>query len=290
MRARSLTATVLGLLACVALPLALASAWTSRTVEDTDRFVAAVGAPGRGRCRAGCRRAAPGGRDHRRDRHRSRGPARVRVATALHTVVVKVVESDAFPPAWEAAVSSAHDEAIAVLEGKEPADGRISLRLGTLVNTVLGLLDERGLLPPSAPTSVEVSLPVMDVADLERARSAYQALDAAGLWLPLLWAALVAAHRRAGGTTGSGARVARRRLRSRPRAAPGRGAARRARRRRLLARRSTRTSPRRCSTWCCTTCAPASSCRWACARGPRRRVAGGAGERAGRQHRGGMPA
>ena len=193
MRARSLTATVLGLLACVALPLALASAWTSRTVEDTDRFVAAVGPLAQD---AAVQAAAE---QRLEDAITAaigldlEGPLGSAFATALHTVVVKVVESDAFPPAWEAAVSSAHDEAIAVLEGKEPADGRISLRLGTLVNTVLGLLDERGLLPPSAPTSVEVSLPVMDVADLERARSAYQTLDAAGLWLPLLWAALFAA-------------------------------------------------------------------------------------------------
>ena len=102
-------------------------------------------------------------------------------------------------------------------------DGRVSLRLGTLVNTVLGLLDERGPPPPSAPTSVEVGLPVMDSADLERWRSAYQALDASGLWLPLPLAAS-SPPRRAGVATGPGGRPADAfRPRPRSRAAPGGG-------------------------------------------------------------------
>jgi hypothetical protein len=117
---RTLGAAVTGLLAAVLLPLSIASVWVDRVVTDTDRYVdtvaplaehdevkaAAVKALQREALRLVASRlpVVPPGTD-----------------SAVHAVVVRVVDSEAFRAAWREANRTAHLQLVAALEGRGSA-------------------------------------------------------------------------------------------------------------------------------------------------------------------------
>lgn len=242
-RARVALSRGLAVLACLVLPLALVSVWVSAVVTDTDRYVRTV-APladsgvvkneveQRLETRIMSSLDVQGRIKQlsmlvRNDRlngwltaHQAELGDGVRnaVKEAVRRAVVAVVESDQFRPAWEAANRDAHEQLLAALAGdaeRTDADGRMTIALGTLLNAVLGVLVEDGLLPADRVPRVEASFPVLDAQQLDRAKRAYGLLRTLGIALPvgfvLLAVAAVAVapvRRRAFGWLGAGTLLA----------------------------------------------------------------------------------
>ena len=113
----------------------------------------------------------------------------------VHLVVVRVVDSPAFRTAWVEANRAAHEQLVAVLEGRESArlddEGRVSIELGNVLGSIAQSLAAQGLVDPDKAANLDASFAVMDADQLAKARRAYDALDTLGFWLPLVWAALV---------------------------------------------------------------------------------------------------
>lgn len=106
-----------------------------------------------------------------------------------------VVESDAFPAFWRQANADAHREFLAIVAERDEdvvADGFVVIDLGPLLDAVLADFAAEYGIPAELLPSVPLPLPVVAEARLEQARGAYRVLDGAALWVPLLWAALVA--------------------------------------------------------------------------------------------------
>jgi hypothetical protein len=211
-------------LTCVLLPLALVGAWAKAVALDTDRYVETVAPlaedPGvqdavAARMAAAAQRAMdlearapelaqrlpPALRPYL-DSAAQRGSALLtddvlEAAQAMvERVTMEVVASPEFADAWAQANRSAHEELMAVLSGDPDQVGderRVSLRLGTALGTVFGVLVERGLVDQADVPDVEVSFDLVRTGDLERARELYRWLDALGLWLPVAWALLLGA-------------------------------------------------------------------------------------------------
>jgi hypothetical protein len=205
-------------LVCLLLPVAVLSAWVAAFVTDTDRYVATVAplAEDPVVLEATERRLetlALEQIDFDRLRaelatflaERRTGPvltkgafaladvAETSVRTLVHRAVAKVVRSKEFASAWEAANRSAHEYMVAVLSGSAEspgeAAGRVSVRVGTLLNQVLAVLHDKGLLDKVEAPQVDTTFRLLRTADLERARTAYRLLDWLGFWLPVLWLA-----------------------------------------------------------------------------------------------------
>jgi hypothetical protein len=212
---RRFTAGLAAVLATLLLPLALLSGWVAGVVTDTDRYVATV-APlatdpvvKRAAIRALDREAMrvvdrTAGRSDLERYLEAAGygdlvvsgsaaissAARDQVAAVVHLAVRSGVESPAFARAWRAANRSAHEELVAVLEGDDrlvSRDGRVSIELGTVLDTITASLVDQGLVPAGVVPEVRTSFNLVRATDLRKARAAYAMLDAAGFWLPLIW-------------------------------------------------------------------------------------------------------
>jgi hypothetical protein len=212
---RGFTAALAAVLATLLLPVALLSGWVAGVVTDTDRYVATV-APlatdpvvQRAAIRALDRKAmrvvdrAAGRSDLERYLEAAgygdlvvsgsaaiSAAARDRVAAVVHLAVRSGVGSPGFARAWRAANRSAHEELVAVLEGDDRLvgrDGRVSIELGTVLNTITASLVDQGLIAEGSVPEVRTSFNLVRASDLRKARGAYGLLDAAGFWLPVLW-------------------------------------------------------------------------------------------------------
>ena len=182
-------------IASLLLPLAMASAWLSTVVTDSDAYVDTVGPlAGDDDVQAAAVDAVEGAtvRSVESATGTSLDPgSRRTVATA----VAQAVDSDEFEDVWRTANRSAHGQVVRILEddGRVPTrEGRVVVELGPVIETVARSLEQRGLVEAAAVPPVQASVPLIRVTDLDRARAAYQVLDAAGFWLPALWLLLVA--------------------------------------------------------------------------------------------------
>ena len=208
-------------LACLVLPLALASMWVSAVLTDTDHYVGTVGpladsAVVKSEVEQRLETRVMSSLDVQQlikllssrvrtdhlnawlTAHQDQLGDGVRnaVKEAVHRAVVGVVESDQFRPAWEAANRDAHQQLIAALEGDADttdADGRMTIRLDTLLNAVFGVLVEEGLLPAGSVPHIEASFPVLDAHQLSRARRVYGLVRSFGFALPIAFVVLAAA-------------------------------------------------------------------------------------------------
>jgi hypothetical protein len=182
------------LLAFLVVPVALAATWTDAVVSDTDRYVEVVGPLAEDpavveqvtrRLEDAALRAV--------DPQRLPPAARATAEDAVHRVVVRVVQGPEFPGAWRAANRSAHDQLVAVLSGDDARvveDGRVSVELGTLLDVVIDALDAKGLVDATSVPQVRTSFELGSAEELERAQTAYAALDALGFWAPVAWVLL----------------------------------------------------------------------------------------------------
>lgn len=192
---RGLLWRVCAVIASLLLPVAMASAWLAAVVTDSDAYVDTVGplasdedvqAAAVDALEGAAARAVEEATGTRLDQG-----SRETVATA----VAQAVDSDEFEDVWRTANRTAHQQVVRILEddGQVPTrGGRVVVELGPVFDTVAATLEQRGLVQASAVPPVEASVPLIRVSDLDRARTAYAALDAAGFWLPALWVVLVA--------------------------------------------------------------------------------------------------
>ncbi|MCB0905755.1 MAG: hypothetical protein KDB63_01395 [Nocardioidaceae bacterium] len=213
---RSLTALsrALAVLACLVLPLALVSAWVSMVATDTDRYVRTVGPLADSQVvkdevekrietrvmssldvQTRIRQLTDQVRNERLNgwlrAHQGELGDGVRnaVRAAVRRAVVTVVDSDQFRPAWEEANRSAHAQLIAVLEGDSGAlddRGNVSVPLGTLIGTALGILVDEGLLSADRVPEIDASFPLLDADQVHRAQRLYRLVRALGVALPVL--------------------------------------------------------------------------------------------------------
>lgn len=212
---RRVSAAVAGVLAAVLLPLSMVSVWVAGLVTDTDRYVATVGPLADDPT---IRKAAIRVLDAEAVRLVDlgiRSPALVRylkdhgygklatsggritaalqkeVAATVHSAVTAAVEGPHFKTVWKAANRTAHGEMVKVLSDDDDAlvdpDGRVTVELGTVLNTVADTLQEQGLVPPGALPKPKTSFTLVKTDDLADAQRAYRTLDALGFWLPVAW-------------------------------------------------------------------------------------------------------
>lgn len=191
---RGLLWRLFAVLASLILPVALASAWLSTVVNDSDAYVDTVGPLA----------ADPTVQRVVADSLESTAARTVEGATGtslnaggrqqVNAAVTQAVESSQFESAWRTANRTAHREAIQILEEDDRRvtdDGRILVDVGPVYDSVVQTLDEQGVIDAAVVPSVQVSVPLIRVSDLDRAQEAYDLLDAAGFWTPVLWLTLV---------------------------------------------------------------------------------------------------
>ena len=216
----SVASPILVVLAATVLPLALVSGWLAAVVTDTDQYVDTVAPLAENptvtaavEVRLEAALLAAIDFDQRQEQIAAlledrdlpprvrlglralAGPLQGALANAVHNAVVRVVRDPEFALAWAAANRSAHEELVTVLSGKQTAlispDGRISIQLSTLVNSVLAILGEQGVVDPANLPEVQASFTFLEVGDLTKAETAYTVLAKVGFWLPVLWLLLV---------------------------------------------------------------------------------------------------
>jgi len=191
---RSWSSRVAAILACVVLPLATVSVWLDQRVTDTDAYVDAVGPLAEdpvvqrevaARIEPAVLAAVP------LDRLPAIAAANARLA--VHSVILGILRSDQFPPAWRDSNRAAHTRLIRALRDEAGAvgpDGGVSVDLAAIVDAVMAELRTRGLF--TGDVTVQASFSVLDADQLHQARRGYRLLNALGLWLPAAWLLLVA--------------------------------------------------------------------------------------------------
>lgn len=185
---RHLVFVVVALLACLALPLAIVSTWTANVVTDSDGYVAAVGPL------ADDTTVQVAVEERLQAEVLARLP-RVPPQT-VRRAVVRVVEGPEFRPAWEEANRSAHDQLVTTLEasGGSPVakDGTVSIELGTVLVAVIETIDTQGRVDTSNAPELQTEFNLVSARQLEQARTTYQLVHLAGLWMPVVWLLLLA--------------------------------------------------------------------------------------------------
>jgi hypothetical protein len=119
------------------------------------------------------------------------------VQSFTRSQVGKVVASDAFADAWVQANRVAHDELVAALTGQgggavTVANDTVSLNLAPFIQTVKARLVEAGFSVAARIPAVNASFVLFQSQDITRARSAFNLLNALGIWLPILALVLLA--------------------------------------------------------------------------------------------------
>lgn len=230
-RARSAAAVVLIVVGALLAPVAVAAAWTERTLTDTDRYVDTVGPL----ADDPTVRSALAGRLTEVVMSRIDVGALVdgvtaglaeqdvppRATQALATLEApltsgvesfvrqtadRVVTSDEFADSWDQANRVAHEQLVAVLRGtggdvvQVGRDGQLTIQLAGMIELLKERLDERGFgLAANLPT-INATFTVLETSQLVEARNRYAQVVALGTWLPwivlgLLGAGVVVAHR-----------------------------------------------------------------------------------------------
>lgn len=179
---RTLLAGLAGLAACLLLPLGVVSTWLGQVVSDTPTYVDTVSPLAEDeavqdavgdRLETALRERLPGGVG----------------ASLARPAVDRVVGGPEFPPLWRAANRAAHLQLVAILEHDNRGD--VTLHLDPLAEAVVDSLAGSSL-PAGAVDVPPVGVTIAESRELERARTGYRLLEAAGFWVPLLWVGAVA--------------------------------------------------------------------------------------------------
>ncbi|MFG2633272.1 hypothetical protein ACGFX8_04740 [Streptomyces sp. NPDC048362] len=214
--ARVTASTVLLVLTCVLVPLALLATWVHDIVLDTNRYVAtvaplagdpavrdaavhriteAVGAHVDGQRAAGDIAAwlsKEGLPPRAADAIRGLGPQLDSAANqAVTRAATRVVDSEAFATVWRTANRTAHNAVVHALTGQGRgavgvSDGTVSLDVGTAVDRVKKELVDAGLKPAAEIPQVDRELVLFHSDELAEFRDAARLLGIVGNWLPVL--------------------------------------------------------------------------------------------------------
>ncbi|WP_053759141.1 hypothetical protein [Streptomyces sp. AS58] len=215
-RTRYAGASVLLLLALLLAPVSVVAVWLNEEVTDTDRYVQTV-APlakdpsvqnavtdrltdrvvaevdvdavtkslGDALAKAGAPQAVV-------DKSQAlSGPLRAAVTDVVHRIVNRVITSDFFAQAWDAANRRAHAAVVNVLTGSDKgalrAEGdTVKLDLGTVIDQVKQRLVDAGFEKASAIPSVDRQITLFQSDELSKAQAGMRLLDIVGTWLPVL--------------------------------------------------------------------------------------------------------
>lgn len=186
---RGFVSGLAALLAAVILPVAITAVWTAERVTDTEGYVGAVGplADDEQVQDALIDRLEQYAADViglERLGAAQQQPARL----AIRTAVSAAVTNASFRPIWEAANREGHAELLRTLEADRAGEVR-PLELAVMVDAVLDAIRAQGLPIQDVEPPGVVFTP--DRGQLRAAQEGYQALDAARLWIPVLWVVLV---------------------------------------------------------------------------------------------------
>ncbi|HEU4425036.1 MAG TPA: hypothetical protein VFR67_21110 [Pilimelia sp.] len=220
---RSFAATLLIVLGCLLMPLAVTAFWLRSEVTDTDRYVATVAPLARDPAvqRAITDRVTTeifsridiaGLTSQAADALAERGvpegvattirgmarPIANGIQNWVHDQVARFVASDEFARAWEEANRTAHTQMVAMLTGENTGalvieGDSVSVQLATVINAVKERLVANGFTLAERIPEVDAEFVIFQSADIGRAQRAFGLLDALGTWLPVLALALIAA-------------------------------------------------------------------------------------------------
>ncbi|MGW2524183.1 hypothetical protein ACWC09_45880 [Streptomyces sp. NPDC001617] len=220
-RLRYSAASVL-LLAFLLAPLAVVAAWVDSEVADTDRYVQTVAPIA----------TEPSVQNTLTDRLTKRVVANVDVAaftvavgqtvqregapprvvqgskaltgpltsvlnSTVHDIVHKVVTSDPFAEAWDAANRQAHAAVVKVLTGEgssavQAGTDSIDLNLGTVIDNVKQKLVDAGFAQAAKIPDVDKTITLIKTDKLSKAQDAMRLLNVVGTWLPVVVLVLAA--------------------------------------------------------------------------------------------------
>lgn len=179
---------LLVLLASLVLPLAVASAWFSTTVEKTDRYVETV------------EQLAddPAVTDAAIDQFTARallelGPPasdRPQVQRLTRAAVTRVITGPEFPPAWAAGNREAHRALLEIMDHDLTGNDRMVVDLAPLATAVVNSLAAEDLRIDLS--GQRLSVEVASTEELRQVQTLWRSLELAGTWLPIAWILLVA--------------------------------------------------------------------------------------------------
>jgi hypothetical protein len=215
-RWRSLTAVTLIVLACLLAPLAVVAVWASHEVSDANRYVQTVAPLAENPALQNAVADDITNQITRRVDINSltnqvltaisneglspqaastlrglSGPIASGVQSFLHTSVAKIVESQAFATAWQLANRQAHQQLVALLSGKQHGalttnNGMVQINLGPFIAQVKQQLISQGFGFANQIPAINTSFTLVESKQVARAQFAYRALNALGLWLPII--------------------------------------------------------------------------------------------------------
>jgi hypothetical protein len=120
------------------------------------------------------------------------------VRSFVEDQVARVVASDGFAQAWEAANREAHEQMVLALTGSsqgavELSGGAVTVNLAAVIDTVKQRLTDSGFALAARIPTVNAEFVVMQSADLEKAQRAFRLLDTLGWLLPVASVGFLAA-------------------------------------------------------------------------------------------------
>lgn len=185
--------SLLAVLACLVLPLAMSSVWLQRVVIDEQGYVDAVSPIAehdelRAATQEWTEQVAIDLVDEL-----SPIPLGGLVDGIVAGAVAGVIGGPDFDRVWRGAHRTVHPAVIAVLEGRATGDlvqdGQITIELGELVDEVLA--DAGGDLLPGGLNALDAEIPVLYADRLDDAQDAYALADGVGYWAAGAWAGLI---------------------------------------------------------------------------------------------------
>jgi hypothetical protein len=119
------------------------------------------------------------------------------ISNFVHTQVTRLVESDEFATAWEAANREAHAAMVAVLTGKGSntvtvQDGTVSLNLAVVIDAVKAKLVAAGFTLAERIPETTATFTLFQSADLHKARTGFRLLSTLARALPIIAVLLLA--------------------------------------------------------------------------------------------------
>jgi len=181
---RGVTAALLGLLACVLVPLVVISIWFGDHVTDTDAYVATV-AP---------LADNPVVREAASSRIESTVNSKIQVskttAPLVHTAVNVAVDGPGFPPVWKAGNRTAHKQLMAILEDRS-GKNEVTIDLRPVAQQVVAGLGRTGAVNTDGVRVPPIPVTLARTDQLEKAQTTYQQVEDVRPWLPIACGALV---------------------------------------------------------------------------------------------------